>query len=161
MDVRGDKANFGVDAETQSKFEEMTKLGDINKNKLLPDNVDIFSEKMVNSISDMLKSILEPVQVDYSASLLANQIHNISLMLFILSVLIIILLCALLINVLIFSYSDKLINYFKNKYIKMYINFNKKIIGIEIFFLGSSLLYFMYSLSFGIHFIATHPIIIS
>jgi len=141
-----------VDNETQSKLEEI--------NKFLPDELNNFTEELVKNITDILKSVIEPVQVDYSISLLANQIHNVSIMLFILSVLIIILLLGLLINILIFAYSDKLINYFNNKYIKMYIGFNKKIIGVEICFLGGSLLYFMYTLSFGIHFIATHPIII-
>lgn len=35
---------------------------------------------------------------------------------------------------------------------------NKKLIGIEILFLGGTLLYFLFNLSYGIHFIATHPI---
>lgn len=64
-------------------------------------------------------------------------------------------------NIIILVYSDKLLNLFTNKYIRWYIGFNKKIIGIEIFFLGGSILYFMYMLSYGIHFIATHPIIIT
>lgn len=145
-------ATIKVDSETQMKLEEI--------NKFLPDGLNNFTEELVKNITDILKSVIEPVQVDYSISLLANQIHNVSIMLFILSVLIIILLLGLLINILIFAYSDKLINYFSNKYIKMYIGFNKKIIGVEICFLGGSLLYFMYTLSFGIHFIATHPIII-
>ena len=106
-----------------------------------------------------MKNILD--QVDYSNTLLANQIYNVSIILFILSVLIIVLLLALLINILILVYSDKLMNYFTNLYIKKYIAFNKKIIGIEICFLGGSLIYFMYTLSYGIHFIATHPIIIN
>jgi hypothetical protein len=49
-------------------------------------------------------------------------------------VLIIILLVAFIWNILIFSYSDNLMNIFSNKYIRWYIGFNKKLIGIEIFF---------------------------
>ena len=55
-------------------------------------------------------------------------------------------------------YSDKLLNLFTNKYIRWYILYNKKVIGIEIAFLSISILYFMYKLSYGLHFIATHPI---
>lgn len=104
---------------------------------------------------------LEPVQVNYSNELLAEQIYGISILLFALSITIIVLIIFLLINIIVFTYSDKLINYFKNKYIKLYININKKFIGIEIFLLGTSIIYFMYNLTFGIHFIATHPIIIN
>jgi hypothetical protein len=96
--------------------------------------------------------------VNYSNELLANQLNDISILLFILSVLIIVLLLAFNINIIYFNSSDKISNYFTNKYIKWYINFNKKIIGIELILLGSSILYFMINLSYGIHFLATHPI---
>ena len=74
---------------------------------------------------------------------------------------ILILLLAFILNIVILVYSDKLMNIFSNKYIRWYIALNKKLIGIEICFLGGSLIYFMYMLSYGIHFIATHPIIIN
>jgi uncharacterized membrane protein len=76
------------------------------------------SEKIINSLLDILKPILEPVSVNYSNEILANQIYGISIILFILSVLILILLIAFMINILILVYSDKLINLFKNKYIR-------------------------------------------
>lgn len=53
---------------------------------------------------------------------------------------------------------DKIINYFNNKYIKWYLVLNKKMISIEICFLGFTILYFMSSLITGIRFIATHPV---
>nr|YP_009517255.1 hypothetical protein DXG01_000034 [Tephrocybe rancida]YP_009517280.1 hypothetical protein DXG01_000035 [Tephrocybe rancida]AYE93189.1 hypothetical protein DXG01_000034 [Tephrocybe rancida]AYE93190.1 hypothetical protein DXG01_000035 [Tephrocybe rancida] len=98
--------------------------------------------------------------MDYPIDMLANQIYVISIILFILSITIMISfgLTALIMNQIIYVYSDKLLNLFKNKYIRWYIIFNKKIIGLEIIFIGVSLLYFMYYLSYGIHFIATHPI---
>ena len=89
---------------------------------------------------------------------MATQIYGIGIILFLMSILIIILLLAFIINITILVYSDKLMELFTNKYIRWYIWYNKKIIGIEIIFLGGSLLYFMYILSCGIHFIATHPI---
>jgi hypothetical protein len=39
-----------------------------------------------------------------------------------------------MLNILIYINSLRIINYFTNKYIKMYVNFNKKIIGLELFF---------------------------
>jgi hypothetical protein len=155
--LNGDKAHIDVDQDADM----MDKL-----NKLVPNRSDNFglsdlTNNMINTIMETLKPILEPVQVDYSNVLLAEQIYGISILLFILSVLIIGLLLAFMFNVIILVYSDKLLNLFTNKYIRWYIAFNKKIIGIEICFLGGSILYFMYMLSYGIHFIATHPIIIT
>nr|YP_009739430.1 hypothetical protein [Tricholoma saponaceum]QIC20273.1 hypothetical protein [Tricholoma saponaceum] len=145
----------------------MTQINDnmtqINEyfNNFRGNELNDFSDKLLNNIIDILKSVLSPVQVDYSNVLLAEQIYGISIILFILSVLIILLLLAFMLNILILVYSAKLMNLFSNKYIRWYIAFNKKIIGIEICFLGGSILYFMYVLSYGIHFIATHPIIIN
>ena len=41
--------------------------------------------KIINYIIEILKSILKPVQVTYSNELLANQINDISILLFILT----------------------------------------------------------------------------
>lgn len=131
-------------------------------NNFIPNinGLDDFTNKLTNNLMSYFTKFLEPVQVNYSNELLAEQIYGISILLFALSITIIVLIIFLLINIIVFTYSDKLINYFKNKYIKLYININKKFIGIEIFLLGTSIIYFMYNLTFGIHFIATHPIII-
>ena len=145
---------FKVDKDTET----LSKLKDV-KNKFLPENFD--TDYLLNYVINNFKGILEPVSVDYSNQLLADQIYGISILLFILSLMILILLLAFIINIVILVYSDKLMNFFTNKYIRGYINLNKKIIGIEICFLGGSLIYFMYILSYGIHFIATHPIIIA
>ncbi len=139
-------------------------INEISKsNKLInTDNgLDELSNKLFNSLMDYVKPILEPVQVSYSNDVLADQIYGLGILLFILSLLTIILMIFFILNVIVFIYSDKLMNYFSNKFIKWYININKKLIGIELFFLSGSILYFMYILSYGIHFIATHPIIIT
>jgi hypothetical protein len=108
---------------------------------------------------DYIKDIFEPVHVSYSNEILSNQIHDISILLFILTIFIFILFLSLLLNVILFIFSDSLLNYFTNKYIKWYISFNKKIIGFELFMLSGWILYLMYMVSYGVHFIATHPII--
>lgn len=117
-------------------------------------------DKIINLVLGYLKPVLAPVSVDYSNQVLANQIYGVSILLFILSILIIILLIAFIFNIIILVYSDKIMSLFTNKYIRWYIALNKKVIGIEIIFLSGTLLYFMYTLSSGIHFIATHPIIL-
>ena len=56
---------------------------------------------------------------------------------------------------------DIIIKYFNNKYIIWYLTFNKKMMAIEIFISGVTILYFMFNVSKGILFIATHPVIIN
>ena len=133
----------------------------IEKNNFISDGngFEDFFKKIVSNIINQLKSILEPVTVPYSNELLANQINDIAIILFILTILIIGLIIVFIINTRVFVFSDKISNFFTNKYIKWYININKKFIGIELFLLGSNILYFMYFLAKGIRFIAIHPII--
>jgi hypothetical protein len=107
----------------------------------------------------LLKGVLEPVSVSYSNEILLEQIYGLSIVLFILSLCIIILFIAFIVNTLILVYSDRILSYFTNKYIRLYIQFNKKMIGLEICFLGGSILYFLYVLSRGLHFLSNHPVI--
>ena len=109
----------------------------------------------------ILKSILEPVQVNYSQDLLANQIYDISILLFIMSLLITLLITILLINIVILINMDIVIKFFKNKFILWYLTWTKRFMNIEIFLLGITILYFMYNLSNVILFIATHLINLS
>lgn len=119
---------------------------------------DDIGEKFISNILQILKPVLEPVQVSYSNEVLANQIQFISIVLFILAIFVIILIIALLLNIFVLLYSDKIINYFKNKYIRGYLNFTKKFIALEVLVSGGFILYFMYNLTVGIRFIATHPL---
>ena len=125
------------------------------------DDLNSFGEQLVFKIIEILKPVIQPVTVDYSNQLLANQVYVISIMLFVMCILITFLIVVFMMNLLLYSYSDKLISLFKNKYVIMYINFNKKIINIELWYLGIIILTFMYSLATGLHFLATHPIILS
>jgi hypothetical protein len=101
----------------------MNKLKEILNNFILDENL---VEKTMTGLITYLKPILEPVSVDYSNKILVNQVYGISILLLILSLLVIILLVALIGNIIIFSYSDKLMSIFSNKYIRWYIGFNKK-----------------------------------
>lgn len=115
----------------------------------------------VRPLLDFLKPILEPVQVPYSNELLANQINDVSIILFLMMLIIMLMFTVLLLNILVFIYSDKIKNYFNNKYIKMYVSITKKFIAIEIILTSITLLYFMYIIETGLRFIATHPINLS
>lgn len=120
-----------------------------------------FSNKIINLLMGSVKGVLEPVTVSYSNELLLEQIHSISIILFLMSILIIILFIGFILNIIILFYSDRILSYFTNKYIKLYIQFNKKMMGLEIIFLGGSIIYFLYMLSYGLHFICTHPVILT
>ena len=162
-DGKSESAKIFVEGDKDSS-QLVDKVGQITDNlttKFIPDGkgLEEFSNNLFSDFMGYFKPFLQPVKVDYSNELLANQIHDISILLFILSIFIIILIIAFMFNTLVYLYSDKISNYFTNKYIKMYVNFNKKIIGIELLFIGSSILYFMYILTYGIHFLATHPIV--
>ena len=131
-------------------------------NNLLPDYLNTEEvQHVINYFIDKIISVLEPITVTYSNKLLADQIYFISIVLFIMSILVTGLILFLFLNIVIFTFSDKLLNLFTNKYVRWYININKKFIGIEICFMGVTILYGMINISYGLHFIATHPIIFS
>lgn len=146
-----------VDSETTSKLEQITKSEFIGGDGGLGN----LPELLIKEVFDKLKFILEPVQVNYSNELLSNQIYDISIILFVLSILIFGLIVVLLFNILLYINMDRFIKIFKNKFIIWYLILNKKFLGVEIFLLGGSILYFMNNLITGIRFIATHPIIIN
>ena len=157
--VEGDKETSNIVDTIANSSDSVSNSSTLNNNFISDGKgMDDLSNKILSSIMDILIPILEPVKVSYSNELLATQLYGISILLFILSILLIILLIGFMVNLLIYIYSDRIINYFTNKYIKWYVNFNKKIIGIELFFIGSTILYSMYILTYGLYFLATHPI---
>ena len=158
-DLSKGEASVTVDEDTSNKLSNIIS----NNNKLIggDDGLYDLSQALINGAFERLKFILEPVQVNYSNEILSNQIHDISLILFIMGLAIFGLIAVLLLNILIYINMDKIIKIFNNKFIQWYLIINKKFLSIEIFILGSTILYFMYNLIKGIHFIATHPIIIT
>lgn len=152
----GTEAEVTVDKDTFYKIDSVLPPTSkfLNDENGLSELVD----KIVNKIISDLKSILEPVEVDYSNELLADQIYHVSILLFILSLIIIGLFICFIVNIVIVINSEKILSYIKNKYIRWYIIFNKKMISIEIFFLSVTILYVLYDITKGLHFIATHPI---
>ena len=138
------------------------KLVNATTNKFISgiDNLGDYTQLLLIGIFDKLRFILEPVQVNYSNEVLANQINDLSILLFVLCIIIFGLIVVLLLNIILYINMDRIIKFFNNKYIKWYLVINKKCLGIEIILLGGTILCFMYTLITGIRFIATHPIII-
>jgi len=159
--VEGDKETSNIVdsiAKSNDSISNIESSTSLNNNFIsFPNGIDGLSNDIVTYIISILKPILVPVKVSYSNELLATQLYGISILLFLLCLLIIIMLIVFIVNLLVYLNTDKIINYFNNKYIKWYVSFNKKIIRIELFYLGSVILYFMYTLS-SVQFLATHPI---
>ena len=98
--------NVSKDSDTLNQIPEL-------KSKLLPDNLN--AEYISDTLINYFKELIEPVPVDYSTEILSNQIYGISIILFILSIMIFILLVSFILNIIIYVYSENLINFFTNK----------------------------------------------
>lgn len=153
----GEIQNINIDSSKNSD------IGNVDiGNKFLPDNLKIdefLTENILTPILDSFKYLFKPIIVDYSNEILSQQIHNIAILLFILGLIIFLLLILTFINTLIIINKDRFLNYFKNKYLLAYINFQLNIYKIELFFLFGIIFYFLYYLLTGILFIITHPVI--
>lgn len=169
--MKQDSDGFHFDASSDSEAVNIiTKPNDSGVNNFIDSNLslDVFNFSnnsnfnLNNFLEELVKFLkLNPVSVDYPQTLLADQHHFLALALIILSVSAIFLFITFMINVIIFSYRDKMITYFKNKYILMYLNLNFKIQLAELIFIAITLIFNMYHIILISHFLFTHPIIIS
>jgi len=75
------------------------------------------SSNVISKIVNSLNYVFEPVQHPFTNEIMSIHIQNISLFLFILTALILIFFISFLFNLTLFIFNDRLINYFKNKYI--------------------------------------------
>lgn len=134
-----------------------------NSNNFLGDsnNLDDFLNTFLNAFFEKFGYLFSPVKVNYSNELLANQIQDISVLLFIMTLLVTFLIAVLIFNIFLYINMDRIIKFFNNKVIRWYLLYNKKIMSIEIFLLGIIILTFMHTISKGLLFIATHPITIT
>ena len=119
-------------------------------------SINIFKD-----ILEHLKDFIAPQPSNFTVEVLSNQIHDISIILFVLSIVILLLIIALLFNIFILINSDRIINFFNNRYIKWYVGITMKFIGLEVFFLGGIIICLMHSLITGIQYIVQHPVIIT
>ena len=134
-----------------------------NTPKFLPDgnfSIEDLSNKGIEFILEFFRDLIAPQPSPFSNEVLSLQKHDITILLFFLSIGIFILIIFLLFNILLVLNGDRLKNYFKNKYIKWYIDINIKFITIEAFISGSLILMFMFELIKGILYLVQHPLII-
>jgi len=107
-----------------------------------------------------LNYIFEPVQHNFTIDVMSNHVQNLSILLFILTIIILIFFLSFLINMTLFVFSSRLLKYFTNKYILLsklkQQNFR---IGDPYFKLLNNL--FIICSFNRIHYIASHPVIYS
>jgi hypothetical protein len=80
-------------------------------------DLDKISDSIISKIAEYLDYIFEPVQVTFTNELLSHQIQSLSIILFLITICIVILFFSLLTNLTVFLFNDRLMKYFKNKYI--------------------------------------------
>jgi hypothetical protein len=147
-------------AVNSSGINESSGLAEPSKNIIGGDiNLGDISESIINKIAEYLDYIFQPVQLNFSNEVMSNQIHNLSILLWILTICLSIFFISLLINITLFIFSESLLKYFKNRYLLWYISFNKKVFAFEMIMLSGWILYLLYILLIGLHYIAIHPII--
>lgn len=159
LDVSGD---LNLMKEVQS---EISKTADLNNAAtLLPssslpsgdNNFELFS--FINDLILPIIKSLKPQQVDYSVEILMDQHHFIAICLFIMTISALFLFFVFLYNIVLFIYKDKILSYFTNKYIVLYLKLQFKILKIEIIVLALLIVYYFYFLIIGLHFLAIFPI---
>nr|UEV87083.1 hypothetical protein [Grifola frondosa] len=101
---------------------------------------------------------LKPQQINYPVELLMDQHHIISICLFIMTISALFIFIVFLYNIILFIYKDKILSFFTNKYIVIYLKLQFKILNIEIIILALLIIYYFYFLIMGLHFLAVFPI---
>ena len=115
-------------------------------------------ESVLSKIGNYLNYLFEPVHHTFTIDVMSNHIQNISILLIILTVTIGIFFISLLFNITLFMFSDRLLKYFTNKYIRAYLILNKKLIAFEIIMLSGWIGYLLYVILTSLYYIATHPV---
>ena len=120
-DFNNGKASVEIDDDTGQK------ISNAINNKFIggEDSLGDLQQSLLNGIFDRLKFIIEPIQVNYSNEILSNQIYDISVILFIFSLLIFGLILVLLLNIILYINMDRIIKFFNNKFIHWYLLINK------------------------------------
>lgn len=151
---------YEVDITADKETFKTIKNEESNKNSFLPEDLDI--EKIQNQILDIImeyiRPYIQPASVNYSQELLVDQVQTLSLLSLIIALIITGMLVFLFLNILIYMNSDKILKFFKNKYVLLYVNLQLKFIAIEVILSTLVILYGMSILIYALHFIVTHPL---
>ena len=145
----------------KDKLEEMlNKSSSSNSNvtSFLPSDIQSEILTYMKGTFSSIIVLLKPKAVDYPVEDLMLQHHYIAIILLILAITILIFTIIILYNVLLILYKDKIMSFFKNKYILMYLNLQFKLLKIETIIVIFLTFYGFYYLLYGLHFLAVFPI---
>ena len=119
-------------------------------------NLDLSS--IGESIINPIVKFLEPQVVNYPVEVLMDQHHFISICLFIFTLCLIFFFYCLIFSVVLILFKDKILGYFKNKYILMYLNLQFRFIYIEIICSALFMVLCLYYILKGLYFLSIYPI---
>ena len=126
--------------------------------KFLPENSSFDYDSISQSILNNILNYFQPQTVDYPVDLLMDQHHYLAIFLFLLILLLFIFIIMLAYMILLLVFKDKILSFFKNKYLLLYLNLQFKVIYFEAFLLFILILYDFYNILNISYFLCIHPI---
>ena len=126
--------------------------------KFLPEDLSVQFDSLTQDIIKYILNFFQGQTVNYPVDLLMDQHHYLAIFLFILILLLFIIILNLAYVTVLLVFKDKILSFFKNKYVLKYLKFQYNIMFIEFILLCMLVLYDFYSILNISYFLATYPI---
>ena len=127
-------------------------------NKFLPDDLSTQIDAITQEILKNILSFFQPQTVDYPVDLLMDQHHYLAIFLFLLILLLFFFILNLAYVTALLIFKNKILSFFKNKYLLLYLKFQYNIMYFEFIFLIILVLYDFYIIIKISYFLCTYPI---
>ena len=127
-------------------------------NKFLPEDLSNQIDAITQEILKNILSFFQPQTVNYPVDLLMDQHHYLAIFLFLLILLLFFFILNLAYVTALLVFKDRILSYFKNKYILQFLRLQYNIMHIEFIFLIVFVLYDFYSIFKISYFLCTYPI---
>ena len=127
-------------------------------NKFLPEDLSNQIDAITQEILKNIFSFFQPQTVNYPVDLLMDQHHYLAIFLFLLILLLFFFILNLAYVTALLVFKDRILSYFKNKYILQFLRLQYNIMHIEFIFLIVFVLYDFYSIFKISYFLCTYPI---
>ena len=127
-------------------------------NNILPEDLSTKIDAITQEILKNILSFFQPQTVDYPVDLLMDQHHYLAIFLFLLILLLFFFILNLAYVTALLIFKDKILSFFKNKYLLLYIKFQYNILYIEFIFLIILVFYDFYIIIKISYFLCTYPI---
>lgn len=130
-------------------------------NKFLPEDLSNQIDAITQEIVKNILSFFQPQTVNYPVDLLMEQHQFLAIFLFLLILLLFFFLLNLAYVTTLLVFKDKILSYFKNKYILKFLKLQYNLMHIEFIFLIMLILYDFYSIINISYFLCTYPIVVN